>query len=88
MVISKLIVSTSLLQVDKEKQQKPMYYLSKVLVRTETRYTHIKQAAVFLRVEAKKLHPYFQAHPNIILTNLPLQVAALHKLGLSERMIK
>lgn len=74
--------------MDKEKQQKPMYYLSKVLVRTETRYTHIKQAAFFLRVEAKKLHPYFQAHPNIILTNLPLQVAALHKLGLSEQMIK
>ena len=38
-----------------------------------------------LRVAAKKLRSYFQAHPIIVLTNLPLR-STIHKPNLSGRM--
>ena len=38
-----------------------------------------------LRVAAKILHPYFQEHPIIVLTNLPLR-STIHKPDLSGRM--
>ena len=36
---------------------------------------------------AKKLHTYFQAHPVIVLTNLPLQ-STIHKPDLLGRMVR
>ena len=39
------------------------------------------------RVAAKKLHPYFQAHPFIVLTNLPLR-STIHKPNLSRMMAR
>ena len=40
-----------------------------------------------LKVAAKKLRPYFQAHPITVLTNLPLR-STIHKLDLSGRMAR
>ncbi|RVW67275.1 hypothetical protein CK203_064324 [Vitis vinifera] len=42
--------------------------------------------ALNLRIAAKKLCPYFQAHQITVLTNQPLWVT-LHKLNLSSRMV-
>ena len=41
--------------------------------------------ALTLRVAAKKLRPYFQVHPIIVLTNLPLR-STIHKPDMSGRM--
>lgn len=87
LVVSKTTISVILLRMDEEKQYKPMYYVSKALVGTEVWYTHIQQTTFALRVVAKKLHPYFQAHLIIVLMNLLLQVT-LHKANLSKWMIK
>ena len=62
-----------------------MFFVSKFLVDAETRYNHLEQASLALRIEAKKLRPYFQAHPIVVLTDLPLP-STIHKPNLSGRM--
>ena len=39
------------------------------MVDVETRYSKIEQTALALRSAAQKLHPYFQAHLVVILTD-------------------
>ncbi|KAM2661593.1 hypothetical protein EV2_023882 [Malus domestica] len=51
----------------------PVYYASKALQDAETRYSNIEKLALALVMSAKKLHPYFQAHSIIMLTNHPLR---------------
>ena len=53
----------------------------------ETIYLKIEQTTLALRSTTQKLHPYFQAHPIVVLTNQPLR-SILHKPELSERMLK
>ena len=62
-----------------------MFFVSKSLADAETKYSHLEQAALALRVATKKLRLYFQAHPIMVLTNLPLQ-STIHKPDLSGRM--
>ena len=64
-----------------------MFFISKSLADVETRYTHLEQAALALWMVAKKLGPYFQAHPIVVLTNLPLR-STRHKPDLSWRMTR
>ena len=65
--------------------QRLVFFVSKSLADVETRYNHLEQVALALRMAAKKLRPYFQAHPIVVLTNLPLR-SAIHKPDLSGRM--
>ncbi|XP_022842043.1 uncharacterized protein LOC111365738 [Olea europaea var. sylvestris] len=53
--------------------QQPIYYVSKVLLDAETRYTLAEQLALALIVAARKLRQYFQSHPIVVLTNQPLK---------------
>ena len=62
-----------------------MFFVSKSLADAETRYNHLEQAAFAFRTAAKKLCSYFQAHPIVALTNLPLR-STNHKPDLSGRM--
>ena len=68
-------------------RQRPMFFVSKSLADAETRYNHLEQAALALRVVTKKLHLYFQAHLIVVLTNLPLRTT-IHKPDLSGRMAR
>lgn len=87
LTVSEYVVSTVLFQHGSSNRQKSVYYASKTLVDVETRYSQVEQMALTLRIAAKKLCPYFQAHQVTILTNQPLRVT-LHKPDLSKRMIK
>ena len=84
-VVSNVSVSVALFKEDEYRKQKSIFFVSKSLSEVETRYTRLEQAALTLRVAAKKLRPYFQAHPIIVLTNLPLR-STIHKPDLSRRM--
>ena len=66
---------------------RPMFFVSKSLTDAETRYTHLERAALALRTAAQKLRPYFQAHPVVVLTDLPLR-GTIHKPDLSGRMAR
>ena len=63
------------------------FFVSKSLANAETRYSHLEQAALALRVATKKLRPYFQAYLIVVLTDLPLR-STIHKPDLSERMAR
>ncbi|XP_022888952.1 uncharacterized protein LOC111404368 [Olea europaea var. sylvestris] len=67
--------------------QQPIYYVSKVLLDAETRYTLAEQLALALVVAIRKLRPYFQSHPIVVLTNQPLR-HILQKPDVSGRLLK
>ena len=82
LAISDVSVSAALFKEDENRKQRPVFFISKSLSEAKTRYTCLDQATLALHVAAKKLCPYFQAHPIIVLTNLPLR-STIHKPNLS-----
>ncbi|KAL0449375.1 UNVERIFIED_CONTAM: hypothetical protein Slati_1493900 [Sesamum latifolium] len=72
LVVSEVAVSSVLVK-QQEKDQNPVYYVSKMLQGAEKRYTQIEKLALALVVSARKLRPYFQSHKVIVLTNYPLR---------------
>ena len=86
-VVYDVSISAALFKEDEHRQQKPIFFISKSLSEAETRYTHLEQAALALRVAANKLRPYFQAHPITLLTNLLLR-STIHKPDLLRRMAR
>ncbi|XP_077230952.1 uncharacterized protein LOC143864018 [Tasmannia lanceolata] len=72
---------------EEHSQQKPVYYVSKVLHDAETRYQRVEKLAYALVMAARKLKPYFQAHTIKVLTNQPLR-QVLHKPDTSGRLVK
>ena len=87
LAVAEASVSTTLFKEDENRKQRLVFFVSKSLSELETRYTCLEQAALALRVVAKKLCPYFQAHPIIVLINLPLQ-STIHKPVLLGRMAR
>ena len=85
LVVSEMSMSAALFKEDENQKQRPIFFVSKSLSEAKTRYTLLEQVALALQVAAKKLHPYFQAHPIILLTNLPLR-STIHKPDLTWQM--
>ena len=72
LTISDVTVSAALFKDNEDGRQRLVFFISKSLVDAETKYNHLEQAALALRVATKKLRPYYQAHHILVLTNLPL----------------
>ncbi|GFY92627.1 arginase [Actinidia rufa] len=70
--ISPTAVSVVLIR-EEDQVQRPIYYVSKVLIGAEARYPKIEKLAYALMIAARKLRHYFQAHPIIVLTDEPLK---------------
>lgn len=58
---------------DQGRIQKPIYYISKMLVDVETRYLPLEKLALALVHASRKLRHYFQAHMMYVLTKYPFQ---------------
>ena len=80
-------MSTALFKEDENRKKRPVFFVSKSLADTETRYSHLEQVALALRVATKKLRLYFQAHLIVVLTDLPLR-STIHKPDFFERMAR
>ena len=72
LAISDVVVSVALFKENVDGRQRPVFFVNKSLTDAETRYSHLEQAALALWVATKKLHPYYQAHPIVVLNDLPL----------------
>ncbi|XP_077251934.1 uncharacterized protein LOC143891185 [Tasmannia lanceolata] len=72
---------------EEHSQQKPVYYVSKVLHDAEVRYQRVEKLAYALVMAARKLRPYFQAHIIKVLTDQLLR-QVLHKPDTSGRLVK
>ena len=83
LAVSERAVSAVLIRED-EGIQWPVYYVSKALLDAETRYAEIEKVSLALVMAAKKLRPYFQAHPIVVRTGFPIEKALQR--GSSTRM--
>ncbi|XP_022858502.1 uncharacterized protein LOC111379372 [Olea europaea var. sylvestris] len=86
LVVSQKAVSRVLVK-EVNRVQQPIYYVSKVLLDAETRYTLAEQLALALVIVARKFRQYFQSHPIVVLTNQPLR-HILQKSDVSGRLMK
>ncbi|XP_077226453.1 uncharacterized protein LOC143859723 [Tasmannia lanceolata] len=68
-------------------QQKPVYYVSKVIHDAEIRYQRVEKLAYALIMAARKLRPYFQAHTIKVIIDQPLR-QVLHRPDTSGRLVK
>ena len=84
---SEIAVSATLFKECEDEKLWPVFFISKSLTDAETKYSHLEQAALALRTAAQKLRPYFQAHPIVVLTDLPF-CGTIHKPDLSERIAR
>lgn len=72
---------------EKGSVQQPMYFVSRSLLDVETKYSLIEKITYAVVLAARKLKPYFDAHQEIVLTNLRL-VNSLDKIERSRRLAK
>ncbi|WZZ61282.1 hypothetical protein YC2023_061389 [Brassica napus] len=86
LTLSEHAVSAVLVQEEGTKQL-PIYYVSKALLDAETRYSHLEKLALALLVATRKLRPYFQAHPVVVVTSFPIKLV-LHKPEVSGRLVE
>ena len=63
-----MTISAALVRSDRDGKQRSVYLMSKMLTDAETRYTNFERIAMALRMESKKLSPYFQAHTIVVLS--------------------
>ncbi|GKV02696.1 hypothetical protein SLEP1_g15094 [Rubroshorea leprosula] len=84
--ISDEAISSVLVRED-SRQQKPIYYISSVLHGAELRYPIAEKEALAVVTSSRKLRPYFQSHPIIVLTDQPLR-QILQKPECYGRLIK
>ncbi|XP_070016951.1 uncharacterized protein [Nicotiana sylvestris] len=86
LAVSEVAISVVLVREDQGKQY-PIYYVSKSLLDAETRYPQLEKLALALIMASRKLRPYFQCHPIVVVTTYPLR-NILYKHELSCRLAK
>ena len=82
---SEQAVSAVLVRVE-EGEQKPVFYVSKVLKDAEVRYLNIEKIAYALLLAVRKFRVYLESHQGVVMTDQPLK-KILHRPETSSRMI-
>ncbi|XP_058223094.1 uncharacterized protein LOC131332813 [Rhododendron vialii] len=72
LAVSPQAVSTVLVR-EEQGTQLPVYYTSRALRGAELRYPRAEKIAFAMVIAARRLRPYFQAHPIKVLTDQPLR---------------
>jgi hypothetical protein len=86
LAVSEHAVSAVLVRETNE-GQKPVFFVSKTMDETESRYLPFEKAALALIQAAKKLPHYFQASTVTVLTDLPLKML-MHSSDFSGRITR
>ncbi len=86
LAVSPTAVSSALIR-EEERRKLPVYYTSRALREAEERYPSMEKLTFALVTAARKLHPYFQAHTIVLLTNHPLR-KAMNKPDAARRLIQ
>nr|XP_025652340.1 uncharacterized protein K02A2.6-like [Arachis hypogaea] len=61
--ITEEALAAALIRENEKKEQKPIYFISKVLQDAEARYSRLEKLAFTLLTASRRLRQYFQAHP-------------------------
>ena len=70
--MSATTVSVALIR-EEDKKQLPVYYVSQTFQRAKAKYPRIEKIAFALIVTSRKLRPYFQANPILVMTDQPIK---------------
>ena len=85
LAVSASAVSSALIR-EEERIQRPVYYTSRALRGAEERYSNMEKLAFALLIASRKLRPYFQSHPIIVLIDYPLR-KAMNKPDAAGRLV-
>ncbi|XP_068461695.1 uncharacterized protein [Phaseolus vulgaris] len=85
LAVSNEAVSSVLVQ-EIEAEERPVYFISRVLHDAETRYQMVEKVALALVITARQMRMYFQNHKVMVKTNYPI-MKILIKPDLAGRMI-
>jgi hypothetical protein len=70
------VVSTAIVVKREEghayKVQRPIYYISEVLIDSKIRYPHVQKLLYALLITSRKLQHYFDGHMITVITDFPL----------------
>ncbi|RDY02416.1 Retrovirus-related Pol polyprotein from transposon 17.6, partial [Mucuna pruriens] len=83
--VNETVISAVLVQ-EREKEQCPVYFISKTLQGPERRYQKIEKGAMALVIASRRLRPYFQSFSIVVRTDMPIQ-QVLRKPDLAGRMV-
>ena len=72
LVMSNTAISSALIR-EEENVHKPVCYTGLAFQGAEANYLRMKKIAFALVVASRKLHPYFQAHSIIVMTDQPIR---------------
>ena len=86
LAVSEVAVSAVLFR-EENKKQRPVFYVSRMLLDAKTRYSAVEKMVLALVNIKKKLRHYFETHPLIVITNFPIK-QILSKPDLSGRLMK
>ncbi|XP_025636203.1 uncharacterized protein [Arachis hypogaea] len=76
----------ALIRENEKKEQKPIYFISRVLQDTEARYSRLEKLAFALLTASRRLRQYFQAHSVTVRTDQAVK-QVLQKPDLAGRML-
>ena len=86
LVVFVTAVSAALIR-EENQVQLSMYYVSQAFQGAEAQYPRIEKITFALIVASRKLRPYFQANPIIVMTDQPIKKAR-NKLEVAGRMVQ
>ena len=86
LAVSNTAISSALIK-EEGNVQKPVYYTSKAFQGVEASYPRMEKIAFTLLVASRKLHPYFQAHLIVIMTNQPIR-KMMNKIDAAGQLIQ
>ncbi|RDX98499.1 Retrovirus-related Pol polyprotein from transposon 17.6, partial [Mucuna pruriens] len=69
--VNETVISAVLVQ-EREKEQCPVYFISKTLQGPERRYQKIEKGAMALVIASRRLRPYFQSFSIVVRTDMPI----------------
>ena len=72
LAVSNTVVSSTLIREERN-IQKPVYYTSQAFQGAKASYPRMEKIAFALLVASRKLHPYFQAHHIVVITDQPIR---------------
>ena len=81
-----MTVSAALIQ-EEERKQLSIYYVSQAFQGAEAKYPRIEKISFALIVASRKLRPYFQANPILVMTDQPIR-KSMNKPKATRRMIQ
>ena len=80
-------VVSSVLVLEQDRTQKPIYFVSKVLQGPEARYQVLEKAALAVVFSGRRLRHYFQSFTVVVMTDLPIR-KMLQKPDVAGRMVR